>query len=250
MGLSAIAVNGETYNKTVHKVRLENCLVFFSGLIFFLQDIMALKYCVIITSPEMCLEHDHFRQLLSSPRFAEKMCAVVIDEAHCISQWGDKFRPIYGKLGTLRAFVAANIPFLITSATLPPIILSQVHKIMHMSKKTTYHLNLGTDRRNISWHVRMMKGGKSDLESLAFLIPNATDDEVLKLAQTMVFFDDINLALQALKYLRSLLPLRMQGKIAVYNSRRSRRSKARVLRQFREGRIKILLTTEAAGMVS
>lgn len=216
---------------------------------FFLQDIAALKYRVVITSPEMCLEHDRFRQLLSSPRFAEKICAVVIDEAHCISQWGDKFRPIYGKLGTLRAFVAANVPFLITSATLPPLVLSQVHKIMHMPKKTTYHLNLGTDRPNIAWFVRMMKGGKSDLESLAFLIPNATDDEVLKLVQTMVFFDDINLALQALKYLRSLLPPHMQRQIAVYNSRRSRRSKARVLRQFREGKIMILLTTEAAGMV-
>ena len=197
----------------------------------------------------MCLEHDLFRQLLSSPKFAEKICAMVIDEAHCISQWGDQFRPIYGDLGTLRAFVTANVPFLITSATLPPHILSHVHKIMHMSKTTTYHLNLGTDRPNIAWFVRKMKGGKSDLESLAFLIPDATDDDILELVQTMVFFDDINLALHALKYLRSLLPLHMHNQIAVYNSRRSRRSKARVLRKFREGNIRILLTTEAAGMV-
>lgn len=176
---------------------------------------------------------------------------MVIDEAHCISQWGDQFRPIYGDLGTLRAFVTANVPFLITSATLPPLILSHVHKIMHMSKTTTYHLNLGTDRPNIAWFVRKMKGGKSDLESLAFLIPNMTDGDniVLELVQTMVFFDDINIALQALKYLRSLLPLHMHNQIAVYNSRRSRRSKARVLRKFREGNIRILLTTEAAGMV-
>ena len=199
----------------------------------------------------MCLEHDLFRQLLSSPKFAEKICAMVIDEAHCISQWGDQFRPIYGDLGTLRAFVTANVPFLITSATLPPLILSHVHKIMHMSKTTTYHLNLGTDRPNIAWFVRKMKGGKSDLESLAFLIPNMTDGDniVLELVQTMVFFDDINIALQALKYLRSLLPLHMHNQIAVYNSRRSRRSKARVLRKFREGNIRILLMTEAAGMV-
>jgi superfamily II DNA helicase RecQ len=215
----------------------------------FLQEIAELQYRVVITSPEMCLEHDLFQQLLSSPKFAEKICAVVIDEAHCISQWGDKFRPIYGDLGTLRAFVAANIPFLITSATLPPLILSHVHKIMHMSKNTTYHLNLGTDRPNIAWFVRMMRGGKSDLEALAFLIPNATDDEILDLVQTMVFFDDINLSLQALKYLRSLLPPDMRRQIAVYNSRRSRRSKERVLHKFREGRIMILLTTEAAGMV-
>lgn len=197
----------------------------------------------------MCLEHDFFRKLLSSVKFAQNICAVIVDEAHCISQWGDKFRQIYAQLGTLRAFVAADVPFLVTSATLPPLVLLHVHQTMHMSSQKTYHVNLGTDRPNIAWFVRMMKGGKSDLEALAFLISKSADDEILELVPTMVFFDDTNLALQALKYLRTLLPLHLRGRVAVYNSRRSRRSKARVLRKFREGRIMILLTTEAAGMV-
>ncbi|KAF8153870.1 P-loop containing nucleoside triphosphate hydrolase protein [Crassisporium funariophilum] len=230
MGISAIAVNGETYSQAVHK------------------EIAELNYRVIITSPEMCLEHDHFRQLLSSPNFAGNICSIVIDEAHCIVQWGEKFRPIYSQLGTLRAFVAADIPFLVTSATLPPNILSHIHQTMHMTSKTTYHINLGTNRPNIAWFVHMMKGSKSDLEALAFLIPDATDDEILELVQTMAFFDDINLALQALKWLRTHLPPHLRNDIAVYNSRRSRRSKARVLHKFQDGRIKILLTTEAAGM--
>jgi superfamily II DNA helicase RecQ len=136
----------------------------------------------------MCLEHDLFRKLLSSPKFAENICTVIIDEAHCISQWGDKFRQIYAQLGTLRALVAADIPFLITSATLPPLVLSNVHQTMHMFSQKTYHVNLGTDRPNIAWFVRMMNGGKSDLEALEFLISKSMDDEILELAQTMVFF--------------------------------------------------------------
>ena len=77
MGLSAIVVNGETYNKTVHKVGLENFSLFYQ-IDFFWQDIIALKYRVIITFPEICLKHDCFQQLLSSPKFAEKMCTVVM----------------------------------------------------------------------------------------------------------------------------------------------------------------------------
>lgn len=120
-----------------------------------------------------------------------------------------------------------------------------------MQADTSYHVNLATDRSNIAWFVRRMTGAKKDFESLAFLIPNATDDELTnsELVQTMVFFDDINVALEAMKWIRSRLPPCLHSQVATYNSRRSKRAKHRVLRDYRKGLIKILLTTEAAGMV-
>lgn len=149
----------------------------------------------------------------------------------------------------LRAFIAHKVPFLVTSATLPPLVLAQVHTTVHMQADTSYHLNLGTDRSNIAWFVRRMTGAKKDFESLAFLIPNATDNVLTELVQTMAFFDDINVALEAMKWIQSRLPLDLHSQIAVYNSRRSKRAKHRVLQDYRKGRVKILLTTEAAGMV-
>jgi hypothetical protein len=106
---------------------------------------------------------------------------------------------LYGSLGMLRAFIANKVPFLVTSATLPPLVLAQVHTTVHMQVDTSYHVNLGTDQPNIAWFVRWMTGAKKDFESLAFLIPDATEDELTKLIQTMVFFDDINVALEAMK---------------------------------------------------
>ncbi|KAJ7676762.1 P-loop containing nucleoside triphosphate hydrolase protein, partial [Mycena polygramma] len=231
MGLSAVAVNGDTYSNEIHK------------------EIQEFKHRVIITSPDMCLKHDKFRQLLSTPAFAKKIAAFVVDEAHCISQWGDSFRTEYAELGTLRAFVPLKVPFMVASATLPPLVLAEVRKSMYMSTETSYHVNLGTDRPNIAWFVQHMKGAKSALESLGFLVPpHASEDELVELVQTMVFFDDINLAMEALEYLRDLLPPSARGSIALYHSRRSKRSKRIVMEKFRNGEIKILLATEAAGM--
>lgn len=138
----------------------------------YIAEIQEFKHRVIITSPDMCLKHDKFRQLLNTPAFAKKIAAFVIDEAHCISQWGDDFRTEYAELGTLRAFVPLHVPFMVASATLPPLVLAEVRKSVHMSSDTSYHVNLGTDRPNIAWFVHYMKAAKSDLKAFNFLAPD------------------------------------------------------------------------------
>ncbi|KAF9560218.1 hypothetical protein CPC08DRAFT_690339, partial [Agrocybe pediades] len=59
LGLSAVAVNGETYSDAIHK-EIEN-----------------LNYRVVITSPDMCLQHDSFRRLLSASRKRGKFMSCV-----------------------------------------------------------------------------------------------------------------------------------------------------------------------------
>ena len=98
----------------------------------------------------MCLQHLGFRELLSDPKLAGHISTIIIDEAHCISQWGDKFREEYSRLGTLRAFVPSHVPVLVTSATMPPHILKQVCRTMQINIETSYYLNLGIDRPNIT----------------------------------------------------------------------------------------------------
>ncbi|KAH7903826.1 P-loop containing nucleoside triphosphate hydrolase protein, partial [Hygrophoropsis aurantiaca] len=232
MNLTAIVVNGETYNSKLH------------------QELGARKHQVIVTSPEMCLKHEQFRQISSCPKFARKIAAIIVDEGHCISQWGDKFREDYMQLGALRAFVPNHVPFLVTSATLPPAVLSQVHAVLQFQPSTTYQLNLGTDRPNLSWEVRHMSAGKSDVASLSFLLPKSCGGEGKEngFKQTMVFGDDIGVLMKACRWLRANSPVALREKVAVYHSCRSSRGKKIVLEAFKEGRINILFTTEAAGM--
>ncbi|KAF4587081.1 hypothetical protein EYR40_011102 [Pleurotus pulmonarius] len=162
--------------------------------------------------------------------------------------WGKDFRPEYAKLGTLRSFVPVQVPFLVTSATLPSPILSEVRHNVHLEKEYTYHVHLGTDRPNIAWFTRTMKGGKKDLESLGSLLL-AENMTVLDVPQTLVFFDEINVAIEALKHLRKRSSRVSHPYIQVYHSRRSPRAKKKLLRRFRNENIRILLSTEAAGMV-
>ncbi len=49
-----------------------------------------------------------------------KIAMVVIDEAHCISMWGQSFRPNYRRIVDLVRFLPTNFPVLATTATATP----------------------------------------------------------------------------------------------------------------------------------
>ena len=63
----------------------------------------------------MCIR-DRFREE-QLPRLVERCGLLVIDEAHCISDWGHDFRPDYRRLRDLVAELDPAVPVLATTAT-------------------------------------------------------------------------------------------------------------------------------------
>ncbi|WP_214405114.1 RecQ family ATP-dependent DNA helicase [Pseudonocardia lacus] len=70
---------------------------------------------VLLVSPER-LNNPDFRDRVL-PRLAAGAGLLVVDEAHCVSDWGHDFRPDYRRLRSLIAELPAGIPVLATTAT-------------------------------------------------------------------------------------------------------------------------------------
>jgi len=70
---------------------------------------------VLLVSPER-LNNPAFRDRVL-PELAASAGMLVIDEAHCISDWGHDFRPDYRRLRTLLGTLPAGVPVLATTAT-------------------------------------------------------------------------------------------------------------------------------------
>ena len=70
---------------------------------------------VLLVSPER-LNNPTFRDEVL-PHLADSAGLVVIDEAHCISDWGHDFRPDYRRIRTLLSGLPPHTPVLTTTAT-------------------------------------------------------------------------------------------------------------------------------------
>lgn len=70
---------------------------------------------VLLVSPER-LNNPSFRER-QLPALIERMGMLVVDEAHCISDWGHDFRPDYRRLRELIARMPDGVPVLATTAT-------------------------------------------------------------------------------------------------------------------------------------
>jgi len=70
---------------------------------------------LLLVSPER-LNNPGFRDLVL-PKLAATAGLLVVDEAHCISDWGHDFRPDYRRLRTLLAGLPPGVPVLATTAT-------------------------------------------------------------------------------------------------------------------------------------
>ncbi|KAF5328040.1 hypothetical protein D9758_017452 [Tetrapyrgos nigripes] len=78
-----------------------------------------LKHQVIVTLPETALKSTFHEQLLKTEEFKLVGVSVIVDEAHCIAEWGSDFCAHYNNVGKLLAQCPSHVPVLIASAMMP-----------------------------------------------------------------------------------------------------------------------------------
>lgn len=198
----------------------------------------------------MCLKHDAFKKILTDKNFVKTIAAVIIDEAHCISQWGGDFHTLYSKLDKVWAILPSRILILATSATMANPTLHDVHLKLSIDADSSFHLNLGNDCPNIVMFAQEIRGS-DDYEALQpYLADNVKTVEDIKKKKTIVFTNTVNGTQMTCKKVQQMFPKPLHHYVDYLHSHCTSRAKARVIRRFRNGKVMILIATEAAGMVS
>lgn len=79
------------------------------------SELAADRVDLLMISPERLANERFLRETLLP--VAGRVGALVVDEAHCISDWGHDFRPDYRRIVSVLKFLPPNVPVLCTTAT-------------------------------------------------------------------------------------------------------------------------------------
>ena len=106
---------------------------------------------VLLVSPER-LNNPGFRDAVL-PRLAASAGLLVVDEAHCISDWGHDFRPDYRRIRMLLAELPAGTPVLATTATANGRVVADVAEQLATGGGDTLVLRGALDRDSLHLSV-------------------------------------------------------------------------------------------------
>ena len=121
---------------------------------------------LLYVTPERLAASQQILDALTSLHNRNLLSRFVIDEAHCVSQWGHDFRPDYQKLHRLREQFS-GVPFMALTATATPRVRQDILQQLRMVN-TKWFLS-SFNRNNLKYQV-MPKKGKASTDELISII--------------------------------------------------------------------------------
>lgn len=205
---------------------------------------------LLYLSPEMSLS-DGFTKLWKDGSFRRRLAAVVVDEAHCVDEWGgDDFRPLYRALGWLRHYTGMEVPFLACTATGQTSTFDVLWQTLGYGYRPFWGLDVGCDRPNLFYEIRTLQHPKNPMLDVLDILPSTLDSDTtaLSLAKSIIYFDSENACRLAVETLRKCLPAHLRNLVYSFSSVLSERAKAQCWTGFADGTYRIICATDAAGM--
>ena len=131
---------------------------------------------------------------LSSDAFIDKLRfmnvrLIVVDEAHCISQWGYDFRPSYLRISAIRRLFP-DAPVLALTATATPDVVSDIMQKLEFKAQNVYAKSF--ERKNISYVVRQCEDKYAELVHVLKRVPVSSIVYVRSRKKTKVIADELN----------------------------------------------------------
>lgn len=182
----------------------------------------------VFATPER-LEDPEFVKLLEK----QKIDLFVVDEAHCLSEWGHDFRPAFlGLGGAIKA--VGSPPVLALTATATERVLSDVSRLLALEDPRTF--NLGIYRPNLHFEVRHTSKDIAKQQHLVRLL-RETDGNGIVYCATVKNCEAVTRVLEA----EGLAAAAYHGRLAAKRRRDTQD-------QFMAGELKAIVATNAFGM--
>ncbi|HVV18072.1 MAG TPA: RecQ family ATP-dependent DNA helicase, partial [Pseudonocardiaceae bacterium] len=130
------------------------------------RDVTEGRVDVLLVSPER-LNNPDFRDAVL-PSLTASTGLLVVDEAHCVSDWGHDFRPDYRRLRTLLADLPDGVPVLATTATANDRVIHDVADQLRIGGGTDALVLRGAlDRESLRLSVTHLPNNQTRLAWLA-----------------------------------------------------------------------------------
>ncbi|KAF4808023.1 ATP-dependent DNA helicase hus2/rqh1 [Colletotrichum siamense] len=223
LNIQAVSLNGETTSQKRNQI--------FSS---FKERSPELFVQLLYVTPEMLNNSPSFMKALTTLHSGKRLARIVIDEAHCVSQWGHDFRPDYKALGKLRNHFP-TVPIIALTATATQNVIVDIKHNLGMDNCEVFCQSF--NRPNLTYEVRRKE--RELVHKIADLIQSKYDQQC-----GIIYTLSRKTSEQVAEKLRDKYGILAHH----YHAQMSPEDRIDVQRQWQKDRIHVVVATIAFGM--
>eukprot|EP00892_Ulva_mutabilis_P008652 jgi/Ulvmu1/6159/UM028_0015.1 len=208
---------------------------------------------VLFVTPEKVVASDRIRDAFANLYSRGQLARVVVDECHCVSQWGHDFRRDYTRLRMFRTEFP-QVPIMALTATATPRVSKDIMQQLCMRDPVIFSASF--NRPNLRYHV--LKKDKNIVSNMAKRLIEQHSDAYSVVQPGIVYClsradcekvaEDLDRELRALLSEAKRAVPRQVRLVDYYHADRTAEERERLQTQWMNGHVLILAATVAFGM--